>query len=314
MVRLGIDLGGTKLLGVAIDDAGGVVEEVRAPTPRGGDRVVDALAAAARELAAAAGAEAGAPVGIGAPGLVDRLGRLRVAPNLPGIRELALRERVGGRLGVPVRVENDATCAAWAEHVAGAASGSGSSLLVTLGTGIGGGMVVDGVLQLGSQGFAGEFGHMVLDPDGPPCPCGRRGCWERLASGTALGRLGREAARAGGLTRVVDLAGGDPEGIEGAHVTSAALEGDTEAGRLLDGVARWLGIGLANLLNVLDPEVVVVGGGLVAVADLLLPTARRVCAEEVLSSQVRAEVAIVPAGLGEHAGATGAALLAAAAD
>ena len=143
--------------------------------------------------------------------------------------------------------------------------------MVTLGTGIGAGIITSGRLLHGAQGFAGEPGHMVVDPNGPPCPCGKRGCWERFASGSGLGRLARDAASGGRLDAAVALAGGDPEAVRGEHVTASARAGDVESQAVLDELARWIALGLANLVNVLDPALIVIGGGLVEAADLLLP-------------------------------------------
>ena len=161
-----------------------------------------------------------------------------------------------------------------AEHRLGAARGHGHVVMVTLGTGIGGGIVLDGRVQVGSAGFAGEIGHMVVDPAGPPCPCGRRGCWERFASGAGLGVLAREAALAGRLGEVVRLAGGDPESVRGEDVSAAAAAGDPAAQQVIEEVGWWIGFGLANLAAVLDPECFVLGGGVVQAGDLLLESAR----------------------------------------
>ncbi len=147
-------------------------------------------------------------------------------------------------------------------------------VLVTLGTGIGGGLIVGDELVRGAAGFAGEPGHMVVDPNGPPCPCGRRGCWERYASGSGLGRLGREAAEAGRAGAVVALAGGDPEAVRGEHVTAAAAGGDPEALAVMADFAWWVALGMANLVNLLDPEVVIIGGGLAEAGELLLGPTR----------------------------------------
>jgi glucokinase len=181
---------------------------------------------------------------------------------------------------------------------------------VTLGTGIGGGVIVDGRLRVGANGYAGEIGHMVVDPAGPPCPCGRRGCWERYASGGGLGLLAREAALAGRLPAVVARAGGDPESVRGEDVTAAALAGDTDARQVVEQVGWWIGFGLANLACVLDPECIVLGGGLVGAGELWLDAARASFAELVEGGSAREPVAIVPAALGEQAGAIGAALAA----
>lgn len=309
-VTVGLDLGGTKVLGVALDDRGTVIAEHRLPTPEGQDAVIDVLAEAAQALMSEAGQGADvATVGVGAPGLVDRGGTLRSAPNLPGVADLAIGRELGGRLSTSVRVENDATCAAWAERQLGAARGRDHVVVITLGTGIGGGLVLDGHLYRGAHGFSGEIGHMVVDHRGPMCSCGQRGCWERFASGTGLGRLGREAAQAGQAIRVVELAGGDPEGVRGEHVTRAALEGDDEARQVFRTFAWWLALGLANLANIFDPEAFVIGGGLIGAGDVLLEPARAAFAELVEVPRNRPGVEILPAQLAERAGAMGAALV-----
>jgi glucokinase len=224
--------------------------------------------------------------------------------------ELPVRAEVEkGVPGLAVRVENDATCAAWGERMVGAASGLDDVLLVTLGTGIGGGIIADGRMIRGAHGFAGEIGHMVINPHGPPCRCGQRGCWERYASGSGLGRIAREAANAGQAARIVELAGGDPENVKGEHVTTAVAEGDAEAREIFHRFAWWLALGLANLANIYDPEAFVIGGGLVQAGDVLLEPTRAAFAELLEGADHRPAVAILPAALGEHAGAIGAAAL-----
>jgi glucokinase len=307
-VTVGIDLGGTKCLGVALSSDGKILAEHRLATPLGEEAVLDALAAVANELRQRV--QGVAAVGVGAPGLVDRAGVLRYAPNLSGVRDFDVRGSLIQRLDLPVQVENDATSAAWGERQVGAARGLDDVVLVTLGTGIGGGFVAGGVLQRGAHGFAGEVGHMVVDPDGPDCPCGQRGCWERFASGAGLGRLGRDAAVAGRARHVVDLAGGDPEAVRGEHVTAAALDGDAEAITVVDRFAWWVALGLSNLANIFDPEAFVVGGGLVEMGDLLFVPLRAAFDGLVLGARYRPQVQIVQAALGEHAGAVGAGLLA----
>ncbi len=324
-LAFGVDIGGTKVLGAAVAAGGEVVAEARTSTPqvaidpdepvRGlagaavADAVADVVRALERELDAVAPGPS--PVGVGVPGLVDRRGGvLRFSPNLPGAvgADMArlLAERLPGRL---VRVDNDANCAALAELRQGAAAGVADALVVTLGTGIGGGVVQGGRVVGGAFGFAGEVGHMVVDPAGPPCPCGRRGCWERYASGGGLGRLAREAAYGGRLHEAVALAGGDPELVRGEHVTRAAMAGDPGALGVLDELGWWVALGLANLAAVLDPEVIVVGGGLAAVGELLLGPTRRAFADLVEGGRARPAIGIVPAAFGERAGAVGAALL-----
>jgi len=302
---VGVDLGGTKCLAVALE-GGQVVEERRVATPAGNAAVLDALALVAADMLDR-GPVVG--VGVGAPGLVDRAGVLRFAPNLTDVADLAIGADLSARLGVPVRVDNDATCAVWGERQIGAARGYDEVILVTLGTGIGGGIVSGGRLLRGANGFAGEVGHMVIDPDGPPCPCGQRGCWERFASGGGLGRLGRAAAESGRATRVLELAGGDATSVRGEHVTLAATEGDAESHAVLGDFGRWVALGLVNLANIFDPRAFVLGGGLVEAGELLLGPVRSAFTELLAGGRHRPDVAIVPAALGEHAGAIGAACL-----
>ena len=305
---VGVDLGGTKCLAVVVDGAGTVVDEVRQPTPAGSEATLAVLGDVAAELMARHAGVRG--VGVGVPGLVDSTGTLRFAPNLPGVVELALAGPLHERLGVPVVVDNDASCAGWGEREAGAGRGRDHVLLVTLGTGIGGGIVLGGHLFRGHNGFAGEIGHMVVDPNGPPCPCGQRGCWERFASGSGLGRLAREAAVAGRAQRITALAGGDGELVKGEHVTAAAAEGDEEALAVMAQYGWWVALGLANLANAFDPELFVLGGGLVEAGDVLLDPVRSAFHDLLDGADHRPDFGIVPAELGEHAGAIGAGLLA----
>jgi glucokinase len=308
---LGLDVGGTKVLGVAMREDGAVVGECRQPTPRGEPALMDTLEAVARELREVTRNYGDVTaVGVGAPGLVDRNGVLWAAPNLPGVEQLPLRAELAARLGLPVRADNDATCAAWGERQLGAARGNDHVIVVTLGTGIGGGIITDGRLYRGANGFAGEIGHMVVEPHGPLCPCGQRGCWERYASGSGLGRLAREAAHAGQAPRVMELAGGDPEAVRGEHVTRAAVEGDEGACAVFARFAWWLALGLANLANAFDPQIFVIGGGLVEAGDVLFDPARVAFGGLVEAADRRPHISIVPAGLGERAGAMGAAAIA----
>jgi glucokinase len=336
-VTIGIDMGGTKVLGLAVDDEGVVLTEVRVPTPGrrgaspdpypaagsrhdtgpasdGFEAVIEALASVTEQLRATVDVEV-ASVGVGAPGLVDNTGVLRYAPNLPGGNGLDIASRLSARLGgLRTVVDNDATCATVAEWAFGAATGVTDAVMVTLGTGIGGGVVAGGHVVRGASGFAGEIGHMVVDPTGPPCPCGKRGCWERFASGSGLGRLAREAAQAGRLDEVVSLAGGDAETGRGEHVTMAAKAGDPGALAVLGELGWWLALGLSNLALVLDPAVMVYGGGLVDTVTLVRDKVRADFDGLLEGRRSRPEVAIEPAVLGERAGAIGAALVARAGD
>lgn len=316
-VTYGIDIGGTKVLGVALDANNETVSEARVPTPSGareivGSHVAEAVAHVTAELDHSLGTgNAWTPIGVGAPGMVDRQGRLCFAPNLPQAEGVDWTALIGDRLpGRAIVIENDANLAVLAEHRLGAARGFHHVVIVTLGTGIGGGIVIDDRVQLGAAGFAGEIGHMVVDPNGPPCPCGRTGCWERFASGAGLGVRAREAAMAGRLGEVVRVAGGDPESVRGEDVSAAAAAGDPAARRVIEEVGWWIGFGLANLSAVVDPECFVLGGGVVGAGSLLIDSARAAFAELVEGRDRRPVATVVPAAFGERAGAVGGALAA----
>ena len=316
-VTYGVDIGGTKVLGIALGPRGATMAETRVPTPTGkreiaADQVADVVEQVVATLDAQVGDTSGdAPVGVGAPGMVDRDGSLRFAPNLSHAHGVDWSGLLGSRLpGRRVLVENDANLAVLAEHRLGAARGYHHVVMVTLGTGIGGGIVADDRVQVGGTGFAGEIGHMVVDPAGPACPCGRRGCWERYASGAGLGVLAREAALAGRLGEVVILAGGDPESVKGEDVSAAAAAGDPAARRVIEEVGQWIGFGLANLAAVLDPECFVLGGGVVLAGDLLVDAARAAFGSLVEGGERRRAAVVVPAHFAERSGAVGAALAA----
>lgn len=297
----GVDVGGTKCLGVVWQD-GRVVREIRRETPQGADALIETVTSLIGDLGDVD------TVGVGVPGLVTREGVLRAAPNLVDIADFAVGARLAEALGRKVFVDNDATCAAVAEWSAGSAAGYEDVVVVTLGTGIGGGIIAGGKLVRGTNGFAGEIGHMVVDPVGVECVCGQRGCWERYASGSGLARLGRLAEAEGRARRVLELAG-SPEAVRGEHVRQAALEGDRDAVAIVDEFAGWVARGLANLVNLLDPAVVVIGGGLASSGDLFLAPIRRHFADLLYSPTLRPHPPLVLARFGEQAGAIGAALL-----
>jgi glucokinase len=305
---VGIDIGGTKMLGVVVEPSAPttMVTELRMPTPLGPAALVDGIA----DLVDTLDPGGAGPVGLGIPGLIDDEDFFRFGANLPGVVDLPVGDVVADRIGRAVAADNDATCATYAEFRGGAGAGYSDGILLTLGTGIGGGIVVDGRVRHGANGFAGEPGHMLIDPTGPPCPCGRRGCWERYASGSGLGRLGRDAALAGRLDAAVVLAGGDPEAVRGEHVVAAARAGDDDAAHVLDEFVWWVAAGIANLINLLDPEVVVLGGGVIQAEDVLLDRIEAAIPDHVLASGHRPRVPIVAAHFGERAGAIGAAVLA----
>lgn len=304
---VGLDVGGTKILAVRAARDGRILARAEAPTPADDqEATLAAMVEAARGLMTADVLA----VGVGAAGMVDVAnGILRFAPNLAW-RDLAIAEHMRAAIGVPCQLDNDANVAAYGEFRFGAGRGYRHVLLVTVGTGIGGGIIIDGRLFRGANGYAAEIGHVVVEPLGPPCGCGNRGCWEQVASGTAIGRLGREAAGERPGSALARLADGDPDAVTGATVTRAALEGDPDALGILGVVGTRLGIGIAGLVNVLDPQVVVVGGGAIAAGDLLLGPARVAFHDAVEAPDRRPSVPIVAAQLGNDAGAVGAAALA----
>jgi len=315
---IGIDVGGTKILGLVVAPDGSVLAERRRQTVDGADALIENLAEVASVLAGDGGDRSVdvVSVGVGVPGLVDTDGVLRFAPNLLGASGTAVRDALAERLAasVPplrchVQVDNDANCAAAGECAFGAGRGKTDVLFVTLGTGIGGGILSGGRILGGASNFAAEIGHFVVDPQGPPCGCGRRGCWERYASGSGLGRLARDAAFAGRAVHIVALAGGEPEAVRGEHVVRAVAEGDEQAHAILAEFAWWLALGLANLANVLDPQLIVIGGGLVTAGDALLDPVREAFGAQLEAASVRPEVLVLPATLGDRGGAVGAAVL-----
>jgi glucokinase len=301
---IGIDIGGTKVAALRVAEDGDVLDRRERPTPADD---VAATVETVSDLAADLAAAGGEAIGVGAAGMVDfAAGVLRYAPNLAW-REIPLRDLLSERTGLPCVVDNDANVAAWGEYRFGAARGYRHVLAVTVGTGIGGGIVADGELFRGAHGFAAEIGHIIVEPDGPPCGCGNRGCWEQVASGRALGRLARAEVEREPAGRIAALAGGAE--ASGRHVSEAAREGDPAAAAIFATVGRRLGEGIAGLVNILDPEVVIVGGGVAEEGAVLLEPAREAFLDAVEAPEHRPEVPILAATLGNDAGAIGAAAL-----
>lgn len=263
-------------------------------TPSSAEGVISSLL----ELAQMCGTEG--HLGIGLAGLVEDGEVLRAAPNLQCMIDVPVRSALEGALGVPVYIENDATCALVAEMTYGVAQGIDDTVLVTLGTGIGGGVAIGGSIRRGAHGFAGEPGHMCVDPSGPLCVCGRSGCWERYASGSGVVWLAQQRGLA------TDRSG---HAITSEVLVERARSGDGLALDVWAEFAEWLARGLANLADVLDPELFVIGGGLVSVSDLYLERTRELFADEVLGGRSRRRTRIEPAQSGPSAGAIGAALL-----
>jgi len=307
---IGVDLGGTKILAGTVD--GGLRVHHRAQRSAPADdqaALLDTLGETVSELRAVSESEVVA-AGFGIPALIDHArGQAGTAVHLP-LLNVPFRDVMAERVGLPVFVDNDANAAMLAEHRFGAARGASHAIMLTIGTGIGGGIVVDGELVRGAKGGAGELGHMTIDAAGPRCNgnCPGLGCLETLASGTALGREGRHVASEhpdSGLGQAL----AEGRDITGALVTELAHDGDPAARGVVEHIAGHLGVGLANLVNIFNPEVIVIGGGVIAAGELLLGPARAVVAERALSPS-RDQVRIVPARYGAESGMLGAAALA----
>jgi glucokinase len=296
---IGVDIGGTKVLAAVVDEAGRVLDTETAATPELENATVDLVRDVLVEVVGRLTQRHGrSTVGVGAAGFVDAPGeRVRFAPHLPW-RDVPLAadltRSLGGQVVGKVLVDNDANAALWAEARYGAVQHAHHAVMLTLGTGIGGGLLVGGRLHRGLNGMAGEFGHMQMVPEGLPCECGRRGCWEQYCSGRALGRTAAEL--------------GSPS--TGPAITAAAHAGDPLAVAAYAEIGRWLGVGAANLVAAFDPEIVVVGGGLSAAADLLLGPARVALGEHLVGSGYRTQPELTAAALGPLAGVIGVADLA----
>ena len=312
-LTVGIDVGGTKIASGVVDESGAVLarDEVPTPDPLGDDAEAIAAAIAGLIRSHCDDHEVEA-VGIGAAGFVDKERAMVIfAPNIDW-RDEPLRNRVKSGVDLPVVVENDANAAAWAEFRFGAGKDVDDLTLLTVGTGIGGGIVLDGELYRGAFGVAAEVGHMRVVPQGVRCGCGNRGCWEQYASGRALVRDARElvAARTPGSEALSEACGGEAEQVNGKMVTRLAEEGDAACLAIVSEVGRWLGEGLASLTAVLDPAVTVVGGGVSAAGDLLLDPMRAAFESELTARGHRPILEIRGAEMGNDAGIVGAADLA----
>ena len=314
-LAVGIDIGGTKVAGGVVDVNGNIIHRARRDTPhrsKSPSVVEDTIVDVVDELMQIVGSETVAAVGIGAAGFVaaDRA-TVVFAPHLSWRHE-PLRETLQKRVSVPIYVDNDANAAVWAEWKFGAAQGETHVMMITLGTGIGGGILINGHLQRGRFGIAGEFGHMQVVPGGHRCECGNRGCWEQYASGNALVREARSLVSANSpiASDLLDRVEGRPSNLTGPLITEAARDGDPTARELLAEIGNWLGVGIANLAAAFDPGTFVIGGGVSAAGDLLLDSARQTFKRRLTGRGYRPEARIVAAQLGNDAGLIGAADLA----
>ncbi|KRV50098.1 glucokinase [Wenjunlia vitaminophila] len=309
-LTIGVDIGGTKIAAGVVDEEGLILETVKVPTPTTPEGVVDAISDAVRAVCAS-GQDIEA-VGVGAAGYVDdKRATVLFAPNIDWRRE-ALKDKVEQRVGLPVVVENDANAAAWGEYRFGAGKGHDDVVCITLGTGLGGGIIIGGRLHRGRFGVAGEIGHIRVVPDGLLCGCGSQGCWEQYASGRALVRYARQRAAATPESAEVLLSLGDgtSEGIEGQHVTRAVELGDPVAIDSFRELARWAGAGLADLASLFDPSAFIVGGGVSDAGEVVLEPIRKSFRRWLVGGQHRPHAQVLVARLGGRAGLVGAADLA----
>ena len=309
-LTIGVDVGGTKIAAGVVDEEGNLVATVRRLTPQtDAAGVVHTISDAVAELR---GQHEVFAVGIGAAGFIDSArANVLFAPNLAW-HDVPLRREVERLVQLPTVVENDANAAAWGEFRFGTGVDVDDMLLITLGTGVGGGLVTEGSLYRGGFGVAAEIGHLRIVPDGHLCGCGNRGCLEQYASGTALVREAKEMALANSPAAgaIVELAGGNPDEITGPLLTEAAIAGDGLAVKLLGRVGRWLGKGIASLAAVLDPSMVVLGGGVSGAGSLLLDPALAAFRQSLTGRRYRPELTLALATLGNTAGLIGAADLA----
>ncbi|MBW3069392.1 MULTISPECIES: ROK family glucokinase [unclassified Actinomyces] len=309
-LSIGVDVGGTKIAAGVVDEDGTVLATVRRDSPATSrEAIFTTIAEVANELASRYDVEA---IGVGAAGFTSSDRNTMVYGTNLDWTGARIADEISARTGKKVVVENDANAAGWAEARFGGGEGAKNVLVVTLGTGVGGAVIIDGHLVRGAAGFAAEIGHINVVPDGRPCGCGQRGCLERYASGTALGVNGWELAkfRPDYAARIIELSGGDQNRISGKAVTAAAREGDPAALECYAHLGSALGLGLADLCAVLDPEVVVLAGGLTEAGDILLNPVRKSFAEHLTARAHRPEIPIVISSSGQEAGLIGAADLA----
>jgi len=311
---LGIDLGGTKVLTGVINSRGKVVSCDRDITPvaKGQDAVVRTICESADRSVNGAGASVTDLVaaGIGIPGPSNpRTGILFTSPHLPGWCDVPIRSIMEEALGIKAFLINDANAAAVGELHFGAARGARNMIYITVSTGIGSGVIIDGEIYTGSNGTAGELGHMTIDDNGPRCNCGNNGCWESVASGTALAREARKRINEGARTSILDYVGGEVEQVTAKVIHQAAQDDDSLAKELIQHSAYYLGVGLANLLNIFNPEVIVIGGGLSNMGDRLLQPAYKEAERRAFKRNYQ-DVRFAQAELGHNSGIIGAAIFA----
>ena len=311
---LGVDLGGTKILTAVTTSQGEMLSRDHSVTPaqKGHEVVIQSIVESAHRALRQADVTISdfIAIGVGAPGLSNpETGVLFTSPNLPGWRDVPLRDIIQEKLSKKTFLINDANAAALGESYFGAARGARNFIYITISTGIGGGIVIDGKIYNGAIGAAGEVGHMTIDDDGPICNCGNRGCWETLASGTALAREARHRIEEGAKTSILEYAGGDVEKVTGRVIQDAAEKGDRLAKELIGRTGYYVGVGLANLVNIFNPELIVIGGGLSNIGDMLFEPAFKTTRDRAYKETFQA-VRFATAKLGRNSGVLGAAIFA----
>lgn len=309
---LGIDLGGTKILTSVVTSKGKMLSRDHSVTPaiEGRDAIVRSIAASVRKALDEAKVDVNdlLAVGVGAPGPSNpETGVLYTSPNLPGLREMPIRDIIEREFGKKTFLINDANAAAVGEYHLGAGRGSTCFIYVTVSTGIGGGIVFHGKLYTGATGGAGEIGHITIDDNGPPCNCGNHGCWETLASGTAMAREARRRISAGVSTAILELAEGKVEAVSAQLIGLAAEGGDVTARDILARTSHYLGTGFASLINIFNPDVIAIGGGVANIGPMLLEPAYKVAGERAFTAAYEA-VRFTNAELGRDCGVLGAAI------
>jgi glucokinase len=314
LLTLGIDLGGTKILTGVTNSQGRMLSRDHSITParKGQEAVIQSILESAHRALKQANITILeiCAIGVGAAGISNpETGILLTSPNLPGLRDAPLRDTIQERLGKKTFLINDANAAALGEFYFGAARGAHNFIYITLSTGIGGGIVIDGKIYTGATGAAGEVGHMTIDDDGPLCNCGNRGCWETLASGTALAREAKDRIKEGVRTSILEYAEGNVEKVTAKVIHSAAKQGDSLAKELIARTGYYVGVGLANLINIFNPELIVIGGGLSNIGDMLLKPAFKTARERAYKEIFQA-VRVASAELGRNSGVLGAAAFA----
>jgi len=311
---VGIDLGGSKILTVITNARGDILSRDYRPTPavEGPETVIQQILKSVDSASDQCGIAIAklSAIGVGAPGISNpETGVVFTSPHLPGWKNVPLKDIIQSQLGAKTFIINDANAAALAELHFGAGRGARNLIYVTISTGIGGGIIINGELYTGALGTAGEVGHMIIVDNGLPCDCGNTGCWETLASGSALARKAKQRIKEGVPSSIPDYVGGDVEEVTAKVIQTAAEQGDALARELVAEAGYYLGVGLANLINIFNPEVIVIGGGLSNMGDMLLEPAFKVAGERAYKEAYQV-VRFALAELGENSGALGAAAFA----